>query len=103
MLPVVLLIVILVSGEGQAKSLRLPGFVLAFLGCFALNSTGLVPSQVAALAAAGSQWLLLIAISALGVRTSLAAVFSLGPRHLILIVAETVFLLLMALLSLRLL
>ncbi len=103
MLPVVLLIVILVSGEGQAKSLRLPGFVLAFLGCFALNSTGLVPSQVAALAAAGSQWLLLIAISALGVRTSLAAGFSLGPRHLILIVAETVFLLLMALLSLRLL
>ncbi|MBA4491741.1 putative sulfate exporter family transporter [Paracoccus sp. S1E-3] len=101
MLPVVLLIVILVSGEGQAKSLRLPGFVVAFLACFALNSTGLVPERAAALAAQGSQWLLLIAISALGVRTSLSAVFSLGPRHLLLIVAETAFLLLMALVAVR--
>lgn len=103
MLPVVLLVVILVSGEGQAKSLRLPGFVLAFLGCFALNSTGLVPAQAAQLAAKGSQWLLLIAISALGVRTSLAAVFNLGPRHLLLIVAETLFLLIAALFAVRLL
>ncbi|MBU3032449.1 putative sulfate exporter family transporter [Paracoccus sp. XHP0099] len=97
MLPLVLLVVILVSGEGSAGSLRLPGFVIAFLGCFALNSTGLVSESLAALAATLSGWLLLIAISALGVRTSLAAVFNLGPRHLLLIVAETVFLLVMAL------
>lgn len=101
MLPVVLLAVILASGQGGAGSLRLPGFVLAFLACFALNSLGFVPAALSSLAGVASQWLLLIAISALGVRTSLAAVFGLGPRHLILIVSETVFLLVLALISVR--
>lgn len=43
-LPVVLLAVIVVSGQGGAGKLRLPGFVVAFLICFALSSTGLVPA-----------------------------------------------------------
>lgn len=103
MLPVVLLVVILASGQGGgAGSLRLPGFVIAFLACFAINSTGIVPAPLAQTASALSQWLLLIAISALGVRTSLAAVFGLGPRHLILIVAETLFLLVLAVFCVRL-
>ena len=101
MLPVVLLAVILASGQGGAGSLRLPGFVVAFLACFALNSFGFVPASLSSLAGTASQWLLLIAISALGVRTSLAAVFGLGPRHLMLIVSETVFLLVLALFSVR--
>ena len=103
MLPVVLLVVILASGQGGAGSLRLPGFVVAFLACFALNSTGIVPTALSDLASSLSQWLLLIAISALGVRTSLAAVFALGPRHLFLIVSETVFLLVLAVCSVELL
>ena len=101
MLPVVLLALILASGQGGAGSLRLPGFVVAFLACFALNSLGFVPASLSSLAGAASQWLLLSAISALGVRTSLAAVFGLGPRHLMLIVSETVFLLVLALFSVR--
>lgn len=101
MLPVVLLALILASGQGGAGSLRLPGFVVAFLACFALNSLGFVPANLSSLAGVASQWLLLIAISALGVRTSLAAVFGLGPRHLMLIVSETVFLLVLALFSVR--
>lgn len=60
-----------------------------------------MPASLSSLAGAASQWLLLIAISALGVRTSLAAVFGLGPRHLMLIVSETVFLLVLALFSVR--
>lgn len=104
MLPLVLLLVILIAGRGDgAGSLRLPGFVLGFLACFALNSAGLVPAALAQLAGTMSQWLLLIAIAALGVRTSLAAVFALGPRHFALILSETVFLLLMALAALTLL
>ena len=101
MLPVVLLALILASGQGGAGSLRLPGFVVAFLACFALNSLGFVPANLSSLAGVASQWLPLSAISALGVRTSLAAVFGLGPRHLMLIVSETVFLLVLALFSVR--
>lgn len=105
MLPVVLLAVLLLSGRGGdgAGSLRLPGFVLGFLACFALNSLGLVPAALADLASSLSQWLLLIAIAALGVRTSLAALFALGPRHFALILSETVFLLVMALAAMTLL
>lgn len=99
MLPAVLLAVILVSGEGGARSIRLPAFVVAFLGCFALNSAGFVPQVVSETAASLSSWLLLIAISALGVRTSLAALFNLGPRHLGVVLAETLFLLGLALLA----
>ncbi|MFV0383990.1 YeiH family protein [Paracoccus sp. (in: a-proteobacteria)] len=99
MLPVVLLAVIMVSGQGKAGSISLPGFVIAFLACFAINSTGYVPKPFTDLSVAASQWLLLIAISALGVRTSLAALFSLGPRHLAVIGAETLFLLLMAMVA----
>lgn len=101
MLPVVLLALILASGQGGAGSLRLPGFVVAFLACFAPNSLGFVPANLSSLAGVATQWLLLSAISALGVRTSLAAVFGLGPRHLMLIVSETVFLLVLALFSVR--
>ena len=48
-----------------------------------------------------SQWLLTIAIAGLGIRTSLKVMLDLGPRHLILVVAETLFLLFAALLAVR--
>jgi uncharacterized membrane protein YadS len=40
-----------------------------------------------------SQWLLTVAIAALGVRTSIKSMLDLGPGHLVLVVAETLFLL----------
>jgi uncharacterized membrane protein YadS len=72
-------------------------FLVAFLVFAVLSSLGFVPAPVSALAAEASRWLLLIAISALGVRTSLGKVFEVGSRSVYLMVAETVFLLLCAL------
>ncbi len=93
MLPAVLLAVALTAGKGGTSAIRLPGFVIAFLACFGLNSLGIVPPEAAEFASEASRWLLLTAISALGVRTSLGAMFALGPHHVAVIFAETLFLL----------
>ena len=66
-----------------------------------INSSGLTPPVVQTSAATLSQWLLTIAIAGLGIRTSLKAMLDLGPRHLILVVAETLFLLGAAVLAVR--
>ena len=96
LLPVVLIAVAAAArGSGAAASgkITLPGFVLAFVAFVFLDSTGYVPTVLREAASVASQWLLVFAIAALGVKTSLKAMFDLGPRHIILVVAETLFLL----------
>jgi uncharacterized integral membrane protein (TIGR00698 family) len=93
MLPIVLLAITLVCGKGEGKRAELPLFLVGFVVCVLMNSTGLVPAAVQSGASTLSQWLLTVAIAALGIRTSLKAMVDLGPRHLLLVVAETLFLL----------
>ncbi len=96
LLPVVLLAVILL-GRGQGSGqVRLPWFLVAFMVLLAVNSLGVVPVVVQEFAAQVSRWLLVTAIAALGLKTSLQALFELGPRHVGVIAAETVFLLVAA-------
>jgi uncharacterized integral membrane protein (TIGR00698 family) len=97
LLPVVLLAVSFAQTTSETRGAGLPWFLVAFLVFAVLSSLGFVPAPVSALAAEASRWLLLIAISALGVRTSLGKVFEVGSRSVYLMVAETVFLLLCAL------
>jgi len=95
LLPVVLIIVALSTmqrGSGFSQ-VRLPLFVIGFGALTLANSTGLIPSAVAAAAVNGSSWLLVVAISALGVRTNMKAMLDLGWRHVAIIVLETLFLL----------
>lgn len=99
LLPVVLGVVIVMNRSGAASSaqIQLPGFVLAFMAFVLMSSTGLAPQGLRDLASLLSQWLLIAAIAALGVKTSLKAMFDLGPRHILLVVGETLFLLVAAL------
>lgn len=99
MLPIVLLAIALACGRGERKRIDVPGFLVVFVVCVLLNSSGLTPEPVQMAATGLSQWLLIIAIAALGMRTSLKAMLDLGPRHLILVVSETLFLLVAALLA----
>ncbi|AKI02403.1 putative membrane protein [Hoeflea sp. IMCC20628] len=95
LLPVVLIIVALSTmqrGSGFSQ-VRLPLFVIGFGAVTLANSTGLIPAVVAAAAVNGSSWLLVVAISALGVRTNMKAMLDLGWRHVAIIVLETIFLL----------
>lgn len=79
------------AGTGRRPPL-LPGFVIGFLVLAGLNSAGLVPQVVAEAAGALSRWALLVAIAAVGIKTSLGRMVEVGPVALLLVVAETAFL-----------
>ena len=96
MLPIVLLAITFACGKGEGKRAGFPAFLIGFVICVLINSTGLVPPVIQTSAATLSQWLLITAIAGLGIRTSVKAMLDLGPRHLILVVAETLFLLVAA-------
>ena len=70
----------------------LPWFMVAFALLMLVNSSGLVPSLVQAVATQGSQVCLVVAIAAVGLKTSLRDVASLGWRPVLLLVLATLFL-----------
>ncbi len=76
--------------EGKRPPL-LPSFVIGFLVLAAANSFGLIPESVATIAGQVSRWALLIAIAAVGIKTSLAKMFAVGGGAIALIVVETLF------------
>jgi len=97
-LPLVLLLIIVSmarSSKGSAKA-RVPLFVVGFAVVMLANSAGFLGPWVATAAAGLSSWLLIIAISALGVKTNIRAMARLGWRHVAIVVAETLFLLVLA-------
>lgn len=69
----------------------LPFFVLGFLALATLNSLGLIPTLVADALSTASRWLLLIAIAAVGMKTNLKQVLSVGGAAIALIIVETIF------------
>jgi uncharacterized membrane protein YadS len=64
-----------------------------FVGLAVMGNTGLVPQAVMSVAADASRWCLVVAISALGVRTSLAEIARVRPSYGAIILVETLFLL----------
>ena len=69
----------------------LPTFVIGFLVLAAINSTGVVPAFITETLGDLSRWLLLIAIAAVGMKSSLRRMFDIGGQAIALIIAETVF------------
>lgn len=77
---------------GGTKPPMLPSFVVGFLMLAALNSIGLIPATVSEWTGSLSRWALLIAIAAVGVKTSLKRMLQVGPGAIFLLVIETLFL-----------
>jgi uncharacterized membrane protein YadS len=71
-----------------------------FVLMVALNSTGITPEPVRQLMVEASQWCLVTAIAALGMKTSMKVLFDVGWRPVSIIVAETVFLAALVLMTL---
>ncbi len=69
----------------------LPGFVIGFLVLAAASSFGLIPPFLSELLSQTSRWLLLIAIAAVGMKTNLKQILSVGGAAIALIVVETLF------------
>ena len=80
------------TAQGRAN-VPFPLFAVVFLALVLLNSTGLVPPLVKSVLGEVSRWGLLIAIAALGLGTSLAAVLRIGWQSIVVICGTTLFLL----------
>lgn len=79
----------------------LPGFALAFAGFVVINSTGFVPAAVQSLGSETSRWFLVTAIAAIGMKTELKQLSTVGLRPVLLMIGETVFLAGLSLVLLR--
>jgi uncharacterized integral membrane protein (TIGR00698 family) len=70
----------------------LPWFAVAFAVLVAISSTGVIPRGVVEVGSQVSQWCLVTAISAIGMKTSLRSLVDMGLKPVMLIAGETVFL-----------
>ncbi|MFU1479674.1 YeiH family protein [Roseovarius sp. C7] len=77
----------------------LPFFVISFLIFAALNSLGVIPQAVIETMSGLSRWALLVSIAAVGMKTSLKRILDVGGQAILLIMAETVFIAFLVLLS----
>lgn len=71
----------------------LPVIVGAFCALVVLNSLGLLPETLAAFLSNLSRWLLVTAIAALGLKTALKDMSTLGAGHIVVVISITLFLL----------
>ncbi|CAG2160152.1 YeiH family protein [Cupriavidus numazuensis] len=70
----------------------LPWFAVAFAVLVAINSTGWLPAVVVKAGQTASQWCLVMAMAAIGMKTHLRDVLTVGWKPIALMVLETVFL-----------
>lgn len=97
LLPVVLLAVAITFRNEAGGTAGLPWFVVAFIVLMVIRNTLPIPESVLAFVNDTSRFLLVIAIAALGVKTSLQKLFAPGVKGLMLIAVDTLFLLGLAL------
>jgi uncharacterized integral membrane protein (TIGR00698 family) len=92
LVPVVLVLSIVFHGENKStKRTPLPLFIVGFCALVALNSSGVIPSLLHRLLIDLSQWCLVTAIAALGIKTSLKAMMTIGFQPVAVLLMETVF------------
>ncbi len=95
LLPVILVLSIVFRRQSAGKATRpplLPWFAVAFGMLVAINSFIDIPKPALAFAGELSRFALVVAIAAIGMRTSLKELTVLGVKPVLLMVAETVFL-----------
>lgn len=80
------------AGEG-GKVPMFPGFLVAFVVLVLINSLGVIPTVMSEAMTDLSRWCLVTAIAALGIKTSFQKLAVVGWKPVILMVAETLFLL----------
>ncbi|NRF67219.1 putative sulfate exporter family transporter [Aquincola sp. S2] len=106
LLPVIVFAVLLArrGSKGAAAGPRpplLPGFVVGFAALVGLASTGWLPQPVLALGNDVSRWCLVAAIAAIGMKTQLKELATVGFKPVALMLGETVFLAILVLALVR--
>lgn len=97
LLPVVVAVLFALSRRGDGGAgVRLPSFLVVFCALAAANSFGLLPAALAAFLSDLSRWLLVTAIAALGMKTTLKDMVAPGSGQIAVTVSITLFLLALA-------
>ena len=99
LLPVIFVTSLVLRMKRGARSAApaLPGFAIAFAALVVINSTGVIPAAVQSGASELSRWCLVTAISAIGMKTQLREVATVGMKPIAMMVGETLFLMLLVL------
>jgi len=101
LLPVIVLAVMITRARGgEAGGKRpplLPWFAVAFAVLVAINSTGWLPAALVSSGSDLSRWFLVAAIAAIGMKTQLRDLATVGLKPVLLMLGETVFLALLVL------
>lgn len=95
--PVVLILTLVLrkhmgDASDSKKPPLIPYFIVAFLFFATLSSFGLIPQVLISFLSQISQWALLSAIAAVGMKTSVKKIVEVGGQAIFLIVAETIIL-----------
>lgn len=92
--PAVFVIAMLFSRQpgAEATGRAFPMFLIGFAALMAANSIGLVPDEFRSVLAGASRFCLVVAVSALGVKTSLKDLFEVGHRPVLALAAQTAWL-----------
>lgn len=93
LLPVVLLVIMIGFRDGPMQRLSLPWFLVMFIGLAVVANLNILPIALLGMLQALSGWCLVVAISALGIKTSLANIVNVDPRYSAILVIETALLL----------
>lgn len=101
LLPVIICAAMLTRMQGAGSTGKrpplLPLFAVGFIVFVCINSTGWVPVVIQSGMNDLSRWCLVVAISALGMKTQLKALASVGIKPILLMLGESVFLVLLVL------
>ena len=89
------------KGAGGPRPPLLPWFAVAFAALVAVNSTGWIAPSLNALGGDVSRWCLVAAIAAIGMKTQLRDLATVGFKPVALMLAETAFLAILVLALLR--
>ena len=89
------------KGAGGPRPPLLPWFAVAFAALVAVNSTGWIAPSLGALGGDVSRWCLVAAIAAIGMKTQLRDLATVGFKPVALMLAETAFLAILVLALLR--
>lgn len=98
LLPLVMVLVMLSFRGAQTQRIGLPWFLVVFVVLAVLANVVDLPDTLVGYIADISRWCLVIAIAAIGVKTSLASVLKVKPSYIAILVIETLFLLVIAVL-----
>ncbi len=106
LLPVIVFAVMCTRARGKGagggpRPPLLPWFAVAFAALVAVNSTGWIAPSLSALGGDVSRWCLVAAIAAIGMKTQLRDLATVGLKPVALMLAETAFLAILVLALLR--